>query len=99
MKQTARHNKLVRSVVAPVSAVAMLAGLSFVAPSAMAADNLSCDQGMIYGINQSDRSIYSINTATGATKQVPGSVLGNNANGLGVNKDGSAAYAVQQAVN
>jgi sugar lactone lactonase YvrE len=97
LKQTARHNKLVRSVVAPVSAVAMLAGLSFVAPSAMAADNLSCDQGMIYGINQSDRSIYSINTATGATKQVPGSVLGNNANGLGVNKDGSAAYAVQQA--
>ncbi|MCI1254315.1 MAG: hypothetical protein LKG12_03995 [Bifidobacterium tibiigranuli] len=89
--------KIVRSVVAPVSAVAMLAGLSFVAPSAMAADKLSCDQGTIYGINSSDRSIYSIDTTTGATKQVPGSVLGNNANGLGVNKDGSAAYAVQQA--
>ncbi|MCI1650578.1 hypothetical protein [Bifidobacterium tibiigranuli] len=61
--------KIVRSVVAPVSAVAMLAGLSFVAPSALAADNLSCAQGNIYGIDSStnDRFIYSINTATGAT--------------------------------
>ncbi|MCH4210105.1 Ig-like domain-containing protein [Bifidobacterium sp.] len=67
------------------------------APSALAAENLSCTQGTIYGINSSDRSIYSIDTATGATAQVPGATLGSNANGLGINKDGSAAYAVQQA--
>jgi CshA-type fibril repeat protein len=89
--------KIVRSVVALVSAVAMLAGLSFVAPSALAANNLSCAQGTIYGINSgNDRSIYSINTTTGATAKVPGGNLGNSANGLGINKDGSAAYAVEQ---
>ncbi|MFT8636529.1 MAG: SpaA isopeptide-forming pilin-related protein [Pseudoclavibacter sp.] len=63
-------------------------------PQAMAAANLSCTTGTVYALG-SNGNLYQVNTTTGATTSV--TTMASSINALGVAKDGSAAYAVEQA--